>query len=118
MRCISGHSTLVLYAATTGTDKTTLSALLDSDSNRRDRFAALGYICGNRNSFDSAQGATLSPLNLTEAVAACRFPIRPPLGSSVHKGKKEGQRAGHPGGQPSCPGHRDLQQVASWLQVF
>jgi hypothetical protein len=83
MRCISGHSTLVLYAATTGTDKTTLPALLDSDSNRRDRFAALGYICGNRNSFDSGQGVTLSPLNLTEAgAAACRFPRRPLLGSS------------------------------------
>jgi hypothetical protein len=82
MRCTLEHSTLALYAATTGTDKTALPALLDSDRNSRNWFAALGYICGNRNSFDSAQGATLSPLNLTEAGAACRFPRRPLLGHS------------------------------------
>ena len=66
MRCMPVHSTLVLYAAPTGTDTTALPTLLGTDNDSRNRRAVIRCICGNRNPFDAAQIATLSPLNLPE----------------------------------------------------
>jgi len=66
MRCMPVHSTLVLYAAPTGTDTTALPTLLSTDDDSRNRRAVIRCICGNRNPFDAAQIATLSPLNLPE----------------------------------------------------
>ncbi len=60
------HSTLVLYAAPTGTDTTALPTLLGTDDGSRNRRAVIRYICGNRNPFDAAQIATLSTLKVPE----------------------------------------------------
>ena len=66
MRCMSVHSTLMLYAAPTGTDTTALPTLLGTDNDSRNRRAVIRCICGNRNPFDAAQIATLSTLNVPE----------------------------------------------------
>ena len=83
MRCMPEHSTLVLYAAPPGTDTTALPTLLGADSYSRNRFAVTRCIGGNRNPFDAAQIAPLSPLNLIEAGAASGFPRTPYAGSPV-----------------------------------
>jgi hypothetical protein len=73
MRCTPEHPTLVLYAAPTGTDTKALPALPTTISDSRNSFAVTGCVCGNRNSFDSAQSATLSLLTLTEAKPPMSF---------------------------------------------
>jgi hypothetical protein len=76
-------STLVVYAAPPGTDTTALPTLLGTDSYSRNRFAVTRCIGGNRNPFDAAQIAPLSPLNLTEVGAALGFPRTGISGSPV-----------------------------------
>jgi hypothetical protein len=87
MRRIPEHSRLVFYAAPTGTDTTALSALPDIDNDSRNSFAVAGYICGNRNSFDSAWNATLSLpesfLDFREGEPARGFPRKPLTGNPV-----------------------------------
>ena len=83
MRCMPVHSTLVLYAAAQGTDTTALPTLLSTDNDSRNRRAVIRCIYGNRNPFDAAQIAPLSPLNLTEVGAALGFPRTGISGSPV-----------------------------------
>ena len=66
MQCMPEPSTLVLYAAPTGTDTTALPTVLGAHDDSRNRRAVIRCIGGNRNPFDPAQIATLSPLNLPE----------------------------------------------------
>ena len=77
MRCMPVHSTLVLYAAPTGTDTTALPALLSTDSGGRNSFTVTTCNIGNRHPLYAGQLTALSPLNATGVKAACGFPRSP-----------------------------------------
>ena len=74
MQCTPEHSTLVLYAAPTGTNTTALPTLLGTDSDSRNKFAVSRYAGGDRHPFNAAQLATLPPLNVTGTEAAPGLP--------------------------------------------